>query len=182
MRRRGKPLSLRKTWYLSSILSTIRSGMLEARFGVEAGQLVGGALDLVRRQAEALAEIAPAVRDQVLERFLHEPVHQRVGALLVLELQNQALAQVARADAGWIELLNGMQHLLHLGHGERRDVEVELRFGLVFLEQLVRTLADFFDGVLQVAVFADVTEELLGEQLLTRVEVEHPGLVAQIVD
>ena len=28
MRSRGSPLSFRKTWYLSSIFSTIRSGMM----------------------------------------------------------------------------------------------------------------------------------------------------------
>src|SRR6266850_370530 len=156
--------------------------MLQTGLGVEPRQLVGGALHLVRRQAEPLPQVAPAVRDQVVERFLDEPVDQRVGPLLALELQQQALPQVAGADPGGVELLDDAEHLLRLGQRVGSHVQVQLRLGLVLLQQLVRALHDLFQTRLEVAVLPDVAEELLGEQLLARREVEHPRLLPQIID
>src|SRR6267378_4222033 len=154
--------------------------MLQTGLGVEPRQLVGGALHLVRRQAEPLPQVAPAVRDQVVERFLDEPVDQRVGPLLALELQQQALPQVTGADPGRVELLDDAQHLLRRRVGG--DIQVQLRLRLVLLEQLVRAFDDLLQARLEVPVLPDVAEELLGEQLLARREVEHPRLLAQIID
>ena len=60
--------------------------------------------------------------------------------------------------------------------------ELELGLGLVLFEQLVRALEDLVDRVLEVAVLADVAEELLREQLLAGIQIEHARLVAQVVD
>jgi len=52
----------------------------------------------------------------------------------------------------------------------------------VLLEQLVGALPDLLDVGLEVPILADIAEEFLGEQLLARVEVEHPCLLAQVID
>ena len=163
-------------------VGVVAGGVLQARFGIEPGELVGGALHLVRRETEAFAEIAPAMGDEILERVLHQAIDERIGALLVLELQHQAFTQVSRADAGWIELLDDAQDGLGLRGRIGRDVQVDLRFRLVLLQQLIRAFHDLLEIGLQVPVFADVAEELLDEELLARGEHEHLRLLAEIVD
>src|SRR2546428_9880372 len=50
------------------------------------------------------------------------------------------------------------------------------------LQQLIRALHDLLEIGLEIAVLADVAEEFLDEELLPRGEIEHPRLLAQIVD
>ena len=124
---------------------------------------------------------------QVLPRLSHEAIGERVGLLLVLELQHEALAQVSGAHARRVELLDDAEHLL--GFGERIGLDRGrlraipcLGLGRVLFEQLVRPLEDLFERGTEVAVFGDVAEELLGEELLARRQIEHPHLLAQVVD
>ena len=49
--------------------------ILQAGLRIETRQLVRGTLHLVRRQPKALAQVAPTVRDQVVERVFDQPVH-----------------------------------------------------------------------------------------------------------
>ena len=97
---------------------------------------------------------------------------------MVFELQHEAFAQIARPRARRVELLDDPQHLFDFRHRVGRNVQVLLRLGFVFLEELVRAFENLLDVRLQVAVFPDVAQELLGEQLLAWVQVEHPCLVA----
>ncbi len=154
---------------------------LQPRLGVEFGNVVGRPLHLLRREAVPLADVAPAVRLEVLPGVLHEPVGKRVGALLVLELQQQALAQVARPHAGRVELLHDLQHLLRLGHGVVLHGELQLRLGGMLFQQLVRALDDLLQRGGQIAVLRDVAQELVAKQPLPWCEVQHLDLILQMV-
>ena len=78
----------------------VRRGVLQAGLGIELRELVGRGLHLGGRQPKALGQVAPAVGDEVVERLFHQPIGQRVRELGVLELQQQAFAQVARPTPG----------------------------------------------------------------------------------
>ena len=80
---------------------------LSARgLGVELGHCIGGRLDLLRGDSKPLRQVAPSVRDEFIEELAHESRGE--GALVTprLDLQQQALAQVARADSRRFESLD----------------------------------------------------------------------------
>ena len=123
-----------------------------------------------------------------------------VGVRLLAELEEQALPEVAGADAGRVELLDDRQHLLDLGHGvqgRRRRVGGRRR-GLVLARvgvvgglgfrrevpghQLVDRAEDLLERRGEIAVLVDVAEELLAEQQLARGQRQHLELLAQVVD
>src|SRR5260370_12534417 len=62
-------------------VGVVGGGMLQSRLGIEAGELVRGTLHFVRRQTKPLAEVAPAVRDEILERVLHAPIDHGISAV-----------------------------------------------------------------------------------------------------
>src|SRR5207245_1533150 len=102
-----------------------------------------------------------------------------------LELQQQALPQVAGADAGGVELLDDPQHLLRFGEREELRLLVPLGFDRVLLEQLVGTAHDLLGRGAEITVLGDVADELFGEQLLLemllQVEQRHVQQIHRLV-
>ena len=111
-----------------------------------------------------------------------------VGVRLLAELDEQALAQVARADAGRVEPLDDREHLLDLGHGVRaplapgvgragsararpRDASASSASAVrreMPGHQLVDAAEDLLERGGEIALFVDVAQELLAEQQLAR--------------
>ena len=111
--------------------------------------------------------------DQLVEAVAHEAEGHRVLEPRLAELEHEALAQVARADARRIEALDDAEHLLGLGHRvQRQVVEVALGFLGGLLDALVHALEDLVEPAGEVAVLVDVADELVGEEHLPRREVE----------
>src|SRR5205809_2927580 len=158
-----------------------RGGVLQAGLGVELLDVVGGLLDFLGFEAEALPQLAPPVGLEIVPGLLDEPIRQGVLALLLLELQQQALPQVARAHPRRIERLDDPKHRFRVLEGVLRDLHVPLDLVRVLVEDLVDATDDLLERRLQIAVFADVAEEVLGEQVLPRRQVEHLHLLAQVV-
>src|SRR2546427_1915438 len=67
------------------------------------------------------------MRLEILEGLPHQPVGERAGLAARLELEQQSLAQVARAHARGIELLDDAQHLFGIGEGIELRVHLLLR-------------------------------------------------------
>ena len=84
---------------------------------------------------------------------------------MLLQLDGQAFGQVTAADAGGVEVLDGMQHLLQ-GVG----IAVELFAQAHFQAR----------PVLQVAVVVDSVEQMLGDPGFTLVKAGQIGLPAQV--
>jgi hypothetical protein len=57
------------------------------------------------------------VRDEIGERLVHQPEGQRVDVLVLAKLDEEALAQVSRANARRIQLLDDADHLLGFRQG-----------------------------------------------------------------
>ncbi len=99
------------------------------------------------------------------------------------QLQQQAFAQVARADARRIEVLDDAEHPLDFGFGVERKLLIVLavtrlrRVGDPFVDVAAQLLER--DG--EVAVVVDVADEFLGEEALAVAEFEHLHLVAEVV-
>ena len=68
--------------------------------------LVARLVDFGRGDIQGLGDVRDAVAAQFVEVVGDDTVAELVLALLPLQLQQQALAQVARADAGWFEALD----------------------------------------------------------------------------
>ena len=68
--------------------------------------------------------------DELVEAVAHEAERHRVLEARLAELEHEALAQVARADARRIEALDDGEHLLGLGHRVERQVG-DLALGLL---------------------------------------------------
>ena len=94
----------------------------EARLGIELLDLVGGLLDVARADAEPLGDLAPAVVDQLVEAVANETERHRLLEARLAELQHETFAQVARADARRIEVLDDLQHRLDFRHRVQRQV------------------------------------------------------------
>ena len=83
---------------------------------VELLDLVQDGLELVRVQVEAVHQLRELAALELVEPVAEDAdgVGHGRRLLLVLQLDQQALAEVARAHAGRFELLDDLQHCLHL--------------------------------------------------------------------
>src|SRR6266516_6252134 len=159
----------------------VRGGVLQAGFGVELPDFVGGLLHLLGLEAEAFPQLAPAVGLEVVPGLLDQPIRQRVLAFLLFQLQQQALAQVPRAHPWWVERLADAQYRFGVLEGVLGDLHVPFDLVRMFVEDLIDAADDLLERRLEIAVFPDVAEELLVEKVLARRQVEHLDLLAQVV-
>jgi hypothetical protein len=120
------------------------------------------------------------VRDEVVERLVEQPVPEGVRVLPFPQLQEQALAQVASGHARRVEGLQHLQHLLGLRHRERRRQFPIGRFRREGRLKVGEAPQHFLERRHEVAVVADVAEELLGHQQLPRRQAEQLELVPQV--
>ena len=93
---------------------------------VELPDLVQDGLELVGVQVEAVHELRELTALELVETVADDAdgVRHRGRLLLVFQLDEEAFAEVAGADAGGFELLDDLQHRLHLG-GVRLDARPE---------------------------------------------------------
>src|ERR1019366_5740833 len=160
------------------LLARLRESRLRAQFR----DVVRRALHLDRRHADLSCHVTPAVRDQFLEEIAREALGERAGLPGILQLQQQALAKVARSGPGRVEPLDDRQHFLRLGHRIERQLLVVAPGALGrFRHDVVDALEDLAQRRREVAVVVDVSDELFGEQQLARVEVEQLDLFEQVV-
>ena len=73
-------------------------------------------LELVRVQVEAVHQLRELAALELVEPVAEDAdgIGHGRGLLLVLQLDEEALAEVARAHAGRLELLDDLEHRLHL--------------------------------------------------------------------
>src|SRR6185312_7489458 len=154
----------------------------ESRLGVELLDLVGRLLHVDRADAEALGDLAPAVIDQLLEAVAHETERHRLLEPRLLELKHEALAQIARTDAGRVEALDDDEHLIELGvRVQRQVVDVALdRFG-GRCDRVVDRGEQLDGRTGEVAVLVDVANEFVSEERLAGREIEEGDLIEQMV-
>ena len=95
------------------------------------------------------------------------------------QLQQQALAKIACAHAGRIELLNDREHRLHLRAAERRHLGVAL-LGLSG-DPLIHPALDLVKGTGEIAIVGNVADEVIGQHRFTRREVEQRQLLREVV-
>src|SRR5664279_603353 len=154
----------------------------EPRLRIELRDLVGGVLHVGDADAEALGDLAATVIDQLIEAVADEAIRHRLLETRLAELQEQALAQIARADARRIERLNRAQHGLALVLGvERKSFGVAPELFRRLLDPLVDAATNLVERARKVAVFIDVADELLGELMLALVEIEERNLIAKMI-
>ena len=98
-----------------------------ARPGVEPADQVGRRRHLLEAGAEQLRQLAEVALLEQVDVVADERAHERMVDAQGVELEQQALAQVARADARRIEGLHLAERLLHqrLGHAGRAGHLVE---------------------------------------------------------
>ena len=130
-------------------LDEARLGLVVAKAGARIELLddVERALDDVERAIEGAGNFLELVRLHLFEMFGDDLLRERVGRVESFQLQQQAFAQIARADADGIEIL----------HDGERVVEIILRV-LPFLQKL-------FGGCGEVSVFVEVADNAFGEFL-----------------
>ena len=109
-------------------------------------------LDLFGLEAERLREIGNPVVLQQAQMIAHQRLDRRAGEAEVTNLQQQALLQVARADADRIERLDVLERLL-----DERRVPVAERRDLVDRRDQVAVLVDVADDRR-----ADLAQRLVG--------------------
>ncbi len=119
--------------------------------------------DLLDRDAEVLGDLVEALALEHRQVVAHDAIGERVLLAAGAQLQAQAFAQVAGADARRIELLDAPQRALD-------DLEV-----LAALE------GDLLDGELDVAVVVHVADQHGGDRLLLLVELVHLQLPEEVV-
>ena len=124
-----------------------RLGLVVAQAGtrIELLDHVERALDDVERAIQGARDIFQLIRLHLLQMFGDDLLRERVVRIEGFELQQQAFAQIARADADGIEIL----------HDGERIVEIVLRV-LAFLGQLFHRRG-------QVAVLVQVADDAFGE-------------------
>ena len=111
---------------------------------VQLADVLRGVLDFIRVHAQRAADLGKPVAAERPEVVAHNPGLERLALTTALELEQQALAEVARADAGRVEAL----------HGPER--------GLVVTEQAARAGGQFLERALEVAVWIQVAADDLG--------------------
>ena len=111
--------------------------------------------------------------DQLLETVAHEAVRNRLLSSRLAKLQHEALAQVARANARRVEILDDDEHLLDFGERvERKAFDVALGLLRRALDFLVHAAKNLLEGTGEVAVLVDIADEFIGEKLLSRREIK----------
>jgi hypothetical protein len=105
--------------------------------------------------------------DQLVEAVAHEPARHGLLQAGLLELQHEALAQVARPDTRGIEALDGREHLVDLFvRVERKVIRVSVDLLGGFDDRVVDGVQEVVEGTGEVAVLVDVADELVGEERL----------------
>src|SRR5690606_27719040 len=100
----------------------------------------------------------------------------------VLDLKENALAEVARADSGRIEALNQLEH--PLGLGDRVRLTLGRRFAplsALLPQELVERMNDLLERALEVALVVDVPDDFLAQQQFPRREAEQGELIVEVV-
>ena len=154
----------------------------QARLGIELLDLVGGLLNVGRTDAEALGDLTPAMVDELLEAVAHESERHRLFEPRLAKLQHEAFAKIARADARRIQVLDDPEHLLGFDERVQRQI-VDVAFGRLgsALHFFVHAVENLLERTGEIAVFGDVADEFVGEELLARRQVEQRDLIDQVV-
>ena len=145
---------------------------------IELLDLVQDGLELVRVQVEAVHQLRELAALELVEPVAEDAdgIGHGRRLLLVLQLDEEALAEVAGAHAGRFELLDDLEHRLHLfgiGGDTRTEGEVvHQRFDIAAEVTVVVQAADdeVGDGALMLGQvpIAQLLLEALGEALLDR--------------
>ncbi len=104
--------------------------------------------------------------------LVDDVVDQRVAHLLIAQLQEQALPQIAGADAGRIETLDDTEHGLRFLDRQRRFTLEPRDLRILALQEGIQRLHDRFQLTGQEAGLIDITDDLLGDDDLARVETQ----------
>ncbi len=165
----------------------------QPRLRIELGDLVGGLLNVARADTETLGYLAPAVIDQLLEAVADQSVRNGLLETCLAQLKHEALPQVARTNARWIEHLHGAEHFLRIFHREQRVVRVAIRLFRGLLDDVVDSVeyhlkhAGLAQADLgrarrhQITLVIDIADELLGQQKLPVVEVQQFHLIPEVI-
>ena len=107
------------------------------------------------------------------------------------QLDEEALAQIARAHAGGIHVLHDLEHRLHVAHAERSQHHGQLLRRLVaggierdvpnVLEPGVEVFRDGFQRTAQETVVVDVADDLLCDPVLAAGERQQLSLVLEMI-
>ena len=105
--------------------------------------------------------------DQLLEAVANEAVRHGLLESSLAQLKHEAFAKVTCADAWWVEILDNAEHLLELSWSVERKI-LELRIDLFsdVGDGFVDADQDIVQRTREIAVFVDVSDELLSEELL----------------
>ena len=133
---------------------------------IELGDVVRAFLDLLHANSHPARDLGEAPLAQVLHVVLDDFVFEAVSFSFALELNEEAIAQIARADTGWIKALDEQEHRLEIFLG---DAGVERHvFGRDLEETVVVDVADDQLGGLAIVGIEGRLIELTHEMLLER--------------
>ena len=147
--------------YFSPIFSTLTSGQDVvvrirredgAGLRVERSDGIGRLLDQVHAHAETARDLGKTPLAKFVEVFADDLILQGVFLTEPAELNEKAIPQVERADAGRVKALDHFENALQIGHGHA-GVGVH-----------------FFRRGLEKAVVIDVADHQLGQSLVTGLE------------
>ncbi len=144
---------------------------------VERPDEIGGPLHLLGRGAQPAGDFREAALAQVVEVAVHDPVFEALLLAQALELDEQALAEVARPDADRMESLDKLEHPLQVGHFHAGIVRDLLGAGLQ--EAGVVDIADDQLRELAVGALQVAGVDLLDEMLLERFQA-HDGIEKEL--
>ncbi len=120
--------------------------------------------------------------DQLLEAIANETVRHRLFQSGLLELEEETLAKILRANSRRIEALDGAEHLLpFLPRIERKVVGVAPRLFRRLRHHLVERANYILNSTSEIAVIVNVAYELVGEKCLPRSKLEQADLIAQMI-
>ena len=126
----------------------LRTAVVAARLGLEQRDDFSRLPHRFDRHAENLGDFRVAMLFEQIEMVLHDSRRERLFHPEVLQLREQAFAQIARGDSGRIEALQAAEHALDFGG---RDFE--LRRHLVH-------------GSLEISVFVQVVDDRCADFLI----------------
>ena len=135
------------------------------RKGIERPHLLHRRLDLVQGIPGLPFDQRESILEQVVEVERDQRDHRLAEWCFRLDLQQEALFQIAGPDTGWIELLNQPENILSPGQRHR----------------LAEDLRQFRQRALQSTVVVEVLDQILAESTLFRIDVEVVELIDQIV-
>lgn len=129
----------------------VRGGVTSGAW-VELGDVLGGFLGLARGDAEVSGDFWEAAFAEGLEVIAEDPVFEAFLAVSPLQLEHEAFAEVAGADAGRVEGLDGPEDGFDLVRGDAGGE------------------GEFVGAGLEVAVVVDVADDHLGDLAVRRAE------------